>query len=65
MTTMQKIGAGFLALAIVFGPAACGSDEDGDGGVTDEEVDRLDENGEDVGNEMEEEVDRGKEEVDN
>jgi hypothetical protein len=65
MRTMRKVGAGFLTLAIVFGPAACGSDEDGDGSTTDEEVDQLDEKGEDIGDDMQEEVDRGKEEVNN
>ena len=52
--------AAVASLALV--GAAC-SDEDGDGADTDEEIEQLDETGEDVGNEIEEEVDEGADEV--
>ena len=55
--------AASFAGALLLSPVAC-SDEDGDGATTDEEVDELDETGEDVGNEVEEEVDQGEDEVD-
>jgi hypothetical protein len=52
-----------LAAALVLGPVAC-SDEDGDGATTDEEVDRMEEEGGDVRDRVEEEVDRGRDAVD-
>lgn len=52
--------AGLLALGSIAGAAAC-SDEDGDGGETDEEIqdieDGVDEGVEDVEEEVDEEVD--------
>ena len=60
--------AGLMTLGLG-GLAAC-SDEDGDGAVTDEEVDQVDEGVEDAdeelddaGDEMEEEMEEGEEEV--
>ncbi len=44
------------ALALV-GPAACGDDEDGDGGTTDEEIQEGDDTVDSLGDEVEEEVD--------
>ena len=52
--------AAVASLALV--GAAC-SDEDGDGAETDEEVEQLDETGEDVGNNLEEELNEGGQEV--
>jgi len=47
-----------LGLSLV----AC-SDEDGDGAVTDEEIDQIDEELEDLTDEIEEEIDEGSDEV--
>jgi hypothetical protein len=58
MEILRKLFAALFALSLVLIPAAC-SDEDGDGATTDEEIDELDEGSEDVGNELEEEVDEG------
>jgi hypothetical protein len=44
------------ALALV-GVAACGDDEDGDGGTTDEEIQEGDDTVDSMGDEVEEEVD--------
>lgn len=64
MNTMGKrVIAGAVAGVLVLAPAACGDDEDGDGGTTDEEVedventvDDLEQEAEDLGNEAEEEI---------
>ncbi len=58
MRTMRRAAVVTLAGALALGGVAgCGDDEDGDGGVTDEEIqegeDRLDE----AGDEIQEEVD--------
>ena len=55
----SRLAAGSVAAVLAFVPAACGDDEDDDGAVTDEEVNELEETGEDVGNELEEEVGEG------
>jgi hypothetical protein len=55
MKTSRMIAAGLAAGALVLVPAC--SDEDGDGGTTDEELQDVQDTGEDVGNEVEEEVD--------
>jgi hypothetical protein len=52
--------AATLSLSAVLalgGVAACGDDEDGDGGTTDEEIQEGEDTVEDVGDEIEEEVD--------
>jgi hypothetical protein len=52
--------AAALSLSAVLalgGVAACGDDEDGDGGTTDEEIQEGEDTVEDVGDEIEEEVD--------
>jgi hypothetical protein len=52
--------AAALPLAAVLalgGAAACGDDEDGDGGVTDEEIQEGEDTVDSLGNEAEEEVD--------
>ena len=66
MTKLRLRHAASVALAatLVFAPAACGDDEDGDGATTDEEVDDLDEGAEDVGNDVGEEVKEGENEID-
>ena len=61
-STTQKLLASLFAGALVLSPIAC-SDEDGDGAVTDEEVDELEEKGNDAGDELEQEVDEGQNEV--
>ena len=60
---IRKLAAVALVASLSLFGAACGDDEDGDGATTDEEVNELDETGEDVGNEAEEEIDEGAEEV--
>jgi hypothetical protein len=45
------------ALLALGGVTACGDDEDGDGGTTDEEIQEGEDQVEDLGNEVEEEVD--------
>ena len=51
-----------VALLCAFGSVAC-SDEDNDGATTDEELEEIDEGTEDVGDELEQEVEQGREEV--
>ena len=65
MNTMgRRALAGTFAGLLLVAPAACGDDEDGDGGTTDEELqdvedeaDDLQDDAENVGDEVEEEVD--------
>jgi hypothetical protein len=45
------------ALLALGGVAACGDDEDGDGGTTDEEIQEGEDTVDNVGDEVEEEVD--------
>ena len=63
MTSLPRklTAASFVAL-LALGGAAC-SDEDGDGARTDEEIGELEDTGEDVGNQLEEEVEEGENEV--
>ena len=61
--TIRRAATMAFAATLVFAPAACSNDEDGDGAGTDEEVDQIDEGAEDVGNDVGEEVDEGAEEV--
>jgi hypothetical protein len=63
MEILRKFLAALFAASLLLVPAAC-SDEDGDGATTDDEVDELDEGSEDVGNELQEEIDQGEDEVD-
>ena len=58
----RRIAASVLVAACALGAVAC-SDEDGDGAVTDEETGEIDETIDSIGNEIEEEVDRGAEET--
>lgn len=60
--TLRRVSTVALAATLLLVPAAC-ADEDGDGAETDEEVDQLDETGEDVGDQLEQEIDEGGEEV--
>ena len=64
MITFRRTASIALAATLVFAPAACGDDEDGDGATTDEEVDQVDEGAEDVGNDVGEEIQEGENEVD-
>ena len=64
MTKLRRAATIALAATLVFAPAACGDDEDGDGATTDEEVDDIDEGAEDVGNDVGEEIEEGENEVD-
>ena len=55
MRNTRIITASIAAGALLLVPAC--DDEDGDGGTTDEELQDLEDTGEDVGNQVEEEVD--------
>ena len=55
MRTTRTITVALASGALLLSPAC--SDEDGDGGVTDEEIQDLEDDAEDIGNEIEEEVD--------
>ena len=63
MTKFRRFASVAAVATLLFAPAACGDDEDGDGAETEEEVDQLDEGAEDVGNDLEQEMDEGAEEV--
>lgn len=51
----RVVTAGFAAAALLLVPAC--DDEDGDGGTTDEEIEDLENRGEDIQDEIEEEID--------
>jgi len=55
MRTTRLIGLGVAAGALALLPAC--TDEDGDGGTTDEEIQDLEDQGEEIGDEIQEEVD--------
>ena len=55
MRTHRIIATGLAAGALLLVPAC--DDEDGDGGVTDEEVEDIEETGDSVQDEVEEEID--------
>jgi hypothetical protein len=59
-STTRRFGAtaiaGLLAIGSLVGAAAC-SDEDGDGGTTDEEIQDIDEGVDEAESQVEEEVD--------
>lgn len=55
MRTTRLIGAGIAAGALLVLPAC--DDEDGDGGTTDEELQDVEDQGEEIGDQVEEEVD--------
>jgi hypothetical protein len=55
MRTHRLIATGMAAGALLLVPAC--DDEDGDGGVTDEEVEDIEETGDSVQDEVEEEID--------
>ena len=54
-TTTKLAVAGLAAGALLFVPAC--SDEDGDGGTTDEEIQDLEDEGEEIGDDIDDEVD--------
>lgn len=59
MLTTRRVGAASAAALLTLGSlgvAAC-SDEDGDGGTTDEEIQDLEDTGTSIADEIEEEVD--------
>lgn len=58
----KATAATFTAALLLGGLTAC-SDEDGDGARTDEEIGELEDTGEDIGNQIEQEVDKGQEEI--
>lgn len=58
----KATAATFTAALLLGGLTAC-SDEDGDGARTDEEIGELEDRGEDIGNEIEQEIDKGQEEM--
>jgi hypothetical protein len=54
----RRIAAVSIAAALALGGlAACGEDEDGDGGTTDEEIQEGRDRVDDIGDEVEEEID--------
>ena len=55
MRTTRALTIAVAGTALLLSPAC--SDEDGDGGTTDEEIQDLEDGAEDVGEEIEEEVD--------
>lgn len=55
MRSRRTITTALLAGAIALAPAC--SDEDGDGGVTDEEIEDVENEAEDLGDQVEEEID--------
>jgi hypothetical protein len=55
-TRVRRAVSASFAAVLVLGGAAC-SDEDGDGGTTDEELEDVDQTVDSVGDELEEEVD--------
>jgi hypothetical protein len=55
MRSTRAITASVAAGVLLFAPAC--SDEDGDGGTTDEEIQDLEDEGERIGDEIEEEID--------
>jgi hypothetical protein len=61
-TVVHRTIALSFAAVLGLGLVAC-EDEDGDGAETDEEVNELDEKSEDVGNDVEDEVRQGSDEV--
>lgn len=54
MNLTRTISAGLAAGALLLVPAC--DDEDGDGAETDEEIQDLEDQGENIGNEIEEEI---------
>ena len=62
MNRIRRASAVAAVASLALFGAAC-SDEDDDGAETDEELEQLDESGEDVGNDLEEELNEGEEEL--
>ena len=56
-TTARRITAASVAAFLTIGGLAACSDEDGDGGVSDEEIQDVEDGASNAGNEIEEEVD--------
>jgi hypothetical protein len=54
---MRRTATLSLSAALALGGAACGNDEDGDGGTTDEEIQDVEDNVDDVQDDVEEEID--------
>jgi hypothetical protein len=63
MRTKKLIATSIAGLIILGGSITACSDEDGDGAVTDEEVDSAEEKGQDAKDEVEEEIDEGEDEI--
>src|SRR5215203_1749085 len=57
LTTKRAVGGAATAVLLAFIPAACGDDEDGDGGTTDEEIQDVEDTAEDLENDVQDEVD--------
>jgi hypothetical protein len=53
----RRVATLSLAAVLALGGAACGDDEDNDGGVTDEEIQEGEDTVDSIGEEVEEEVD--------
>jgi hypothetical protein len=54
---IRRAAAVALTAALALGGVACGDDEDGDGGTTDEEIQEGEDRVDDVGDELQQEVD--------
>ena len=63
MRTKKILATSIAGLIILGGSVTACSDEDGDGAVTDEEVDSAEEKGQDAKDEVEEEIDEGEDEI--
>lgn len=55
-TVSKRLLGGALAGALLFAAPACGDDEDGDGGTTDEELQDVEDTAEDLEQDVEEGV---------
>lgn len=62
-TVSKRLLGGALAGALVLAAPACGDDEDGDGGTTDEEIQDVQDTAEDIGQDAEDTADSVGDEV--
>jgi hypothetical protein len=60
--TKRLLGGAFAGVLVLAAPA-CGDDEDGDGGTTDEEIQDVEDTAEDLGQDAEDTVDSVGDEV--
>lgn len=60
-TAPRKLAATFLLTGLTLGGAVACSDEDGDGSTANEEVEQVEQDARDAGDEVEQQVDEGAE----